>query len=120
MPSLQEESVTYVINDACIGELDGSCVEVCPVDCIYQGLTKRYIHPRECVDCGACLSTCPVDAILEPDEIDDDPASFEDNARFFDELLPGRAEPLGEPGGAGPLGPVGADTPRVAAHTKAN
>jgi NAD-dependent dihydropyrimidine dehydrogenase PreA subunit len=120
MPSLQEESVTYVINDACIGELDGSCVEVCPVDCIYEGLTKRYIHPRECVECGACLSTCPVDAILGPDEAGDDQESFEDNARFFDAPLPGRDEPLGDPGGASPLGPIGVDTPRVAAQAKAN
>ena len=112
--------MTYAINDACIDELDGSCVEVCPVDCIYQGLTKRYINPRECVDCGACLSTCPVDAILEPGQIDDDQASFDDNARFFDEPLPGRDKPLGDPGGATPLGAVGADTPTVTAHTEVN
>lgn len=110
--------MTYAISDACIDELDGSCVEVCPVDCIYQGLTKRYVNPRECVECGACLPVCPVDAILEPDQTDD--ASFDDNARFFDVALPGRDHPLGDPGGAAPLGAVGADTPTVTAHPKAN
>ena len=105
--------MTYVIHDACVGEMDGSCVEACPVDCIYEGLTKRYIHPRECVECGACLPVCPVDAILGPDEIDDASDVFTDNARFFDESLPGREQPLGDPGGATPLGPIGVDTPRV-------
>ena len=108
--------MTYTINDACIDELDGSCVEVCPVDCIYVGLTKRYIHPDECVECGACLTTCPVDAILGPDEEDQEPEAFADNARFFAEPLPGRDDPLGAPGGAGVIGAVGVDTPAVAAR----
>jgi NAD-dependent dihydropyrimidine dehydrogenase PreA subunit len=113
--------MTFAISEACIDELDGSCAEVCPVDCIYEGLTKRYINPRECVECGACLPACPVDAILEPDQIDEDKAAFDDNARFFDEPLPGRSEALGDPGGAGPLGLVGADTIFVASHhTKAD
>lgn len=112
--------MTYAINDACINELDGSCVEVCPVDCIYQGLTKRYINPRECVECGACLSTCPVDAIMEPADFEDYSGQFDDNARFFDDVLPGRDTPLGDPGGASSLGPVGVDTPLVASHTKAD
>jgi NAD-dependent dihydropyrimidine dehydrogenase PreA subunit len=60
--------MAYVINEHCIDELDGSCVESCPVDCIYEGLRKRYIHPDECIDCGACLPECPVDAILAPEE----------------------------------------------------
>ena len=59
--------MAYVINEHCIDELDGSCVDSCPVDCIYEGLRKRYIHPDECIDCGACEPECPVTAIF-PEE----------------------------------------------------
>jgi NAD-dependent dihydropyrimidine dehydrogenase PreA subunit len=108
--------MAYVINDACIDELDGSCVDSCPVDCIYEGATKRYIHPDECIDCGACLPECPVDAITEPKE--SDPVWANDNAEFFALPLPGRAEALGDPGGAYGVGKIGIDTPLVAGWTK--
>ncbi len=44
----------YIITEPCIGTKDASCVEVCPVDCIYEGEDQYYIHPDECIDCGAC------------------------------------------------------------------
>jgi NAD-dependent dihydropyrimidine dehydrogenase PreA subunit len=47
---------------------DKACVEVCPVDCIYEGETMLYIHPDECIDCGACEPVCPVKAIFAEDE----------------------------------------------------
>ncbi len=97
--------MTYIIAEPCIGTKDRACVEVCPVDCIYEyveeagafvvpdpstgagtdkqviprgqsvhvpgdGITKEqllaqlYIHPDECIDCGACESVCPVTAIF--------------------------------------------------------
>ena len=94
--------MTYVIGEPCIDVLDRACVEECPVDCIYEGARSLYIHPDECVDCGACEPVCPVEAIYYEDDL---PASLEpykdDNARFFAEPLPGRDEPLGSPGGAG-------------------
>jgi ferredoxin len=46
--------VTYVITEPCIDLKDRSCIEECPVDCIYEGDRMLYIHPDECVDCGAC------------------------------------------------------------------
>ena len=51
--------MTYIIAEPCIGVLDRGCVDVCPVDCIYEGPDQLYIHPDECIDCGACewLST---------------------------------------------------------------
>jgi NAD-dependent dihydropyrimidine dehydrogenase PreA subunit len=104
--------MAYVINEHCIDEMDGSCVENCPVDCIYEGLRKRYIHPDECIDCGACLPECPVDAIIAPDE-SPDPVWLADNAVFFTEALPGRDAALGSPGGADGTGPAGTDTPLV-------
>ncbi|MCC7195952.1 MAG: 4Fe-4S binding protein [Gemmatimonadaceae bacterium] len=57
----------YVITEACKGVKDKACVEVCPVDCIYEGPDQLYIHPDECIDCGACEPECPVTAIF-PDE----------------------------------------------------
>ena len=56
----------YIIAEPCINVKDKACVEVCPVDCIYEGETMLYIHPDECIDCGVCEPECPVEAI-KPD-----------------------------------------------------
>jgi DNA-binding PadR family transcriptional regulator len=63
--------VTYVITEPCIGVKDASCVAVCPVDCIYStdDDEQYYIHPDECIDCGACEPECPVNAIFAEDEV---------------------------------------------------
>ncbi|GAB2850609.1 indolepyruvate ferredoxin oxidoreductase subunit alpha [Microbacterium insulae] len=105
--------MAYVISNECIGEMDGSCVDVCPVDCIYEGLEKRYIQPDECIDCGACLTACPVSAIQAPAD-GQDPLWVADNRAFFALPLPTRSDPIGSPGGATDFGPVGVDTPLVA------
>ena len=108
--------MTYVIGEPCVDVLDRACVDECPVDCIYEGERMLYIHPDECVDCGACEPVCPVEAIYYEDDLPDQWRSYtEENARFFAGSLPGRDEPLGSPGGAGKLGVVGTDTPFVAA-----
>ena len=74
-----------------------------------------YIHPDECVDCGACEPVCPVEAIYYEDDLPDEWKAYTaDNACFFAEALPGRSEPLGSPGGAAKVGAVGVDTPMVA------
>src|SRR6185437_3376912 len=57
--------VPYVIASGCIDVNDKSCVEECPVDCIYEGDRKSYINPKECIDCGACEPVCPVEAISQ-------------------------------------------------------
>ena len=107
--------MTYVIGEPCIDVLDRACVEECPVDCIYEGARSLYIHPDECVDCGACEPVCPVEAIYYEDDLPTDLERYkDDNARFFAEPLPGRDEPLGSPGGAGKTGVIGADTELVA------
>ena len=109
--------MTYVIGEPCIDVVDRACVEECPVDCIYEGGRALYIHPDECVDCGACEPVCPVEAIYYEDDLPEKwQIHTEDNARFFTDTLPGRDTPLGSPGGAGKLGPLGADTPLVTAH----
>ena len=58
--------LTYVVNESCIGAKYMDCVEVCPVDCFYEGENMLVIHPDECIDCGVCEPECPVEAI-KPD-----------------------------------------------------
>ena len=55
----------YIITEPCINVKDKACVEVCPVDCIYEDTDQLFIHPDECIDCGACEPVCPVEAIFE-------------------------------------------------------
>ena len=55
--------MTYVIVEACIKCKLTDCVEVCPVDCFYEGENMLVIHPDECIDCGVCEPECPIDAI---------------------------------------------------------
>ena len=58
--------MTYVVVESCIKCKYMDCVEVCPVDCFYEGENMLVIHPDECIDCGVCEPECPVDAI-KPD-----------------------------------------------------
>jgi len=58
--------LTYVITESCIKCKFTDCVEVCPVDCFYEGENMLVIHPDECIDCGVCEPECPVEAI-KPD-----------------------------------------------------
>ena len=60
--------MTYVIAQPCVDLKDRACVDECPVDCIYEGKRMLYIHPDECVDCGACEPVCPVEAIFYEDD----------------------------------------------------
>jgi NAD-dependent dihydropyrimidine dehydrogenase PreA subunit len=107
--------MTYVIGLPCVDVKDLACVEECPVDCIYEGGRSLYIHPDECVDCGACEPVCPVEAIYYEDDLPDRWREYAaDNALFFSETLPGQPAPLGSPGGAGKLGPLPVDTAMVA------
>ena len=55
--------MTYLVNDACIKCKFTDCVEVCPVDCFYEGDNMLVINPVECIACGICEPECPVDAI---------------------------------------------------------
>ncbi|MCV6966046.1 ferredoxin [Mycobacterium intermedium] len=108
--------MTYVIGRECVDVAEKSCVQLCPVDCIYEGARTMYINPNECVDCGACRLECRVGAIYwEEDLPEDQREHLADNAAFFSEILPGRTEPLGDPGGYSNVGRVGVDTPLIAA-----
>jgi NAD-dependent dihydropyrimidine dehydrogenase PreA subunit len=87
--------VTYVITDPCIGTIDKSCVEVCPVDCIHfeEGFDRKlYIDPDQCIDCGACEPVCPVTAIFTEDDVPDDVKEYiELDAQWYKDPEPVRA-----------------------------
>lgn len=102
------EKMAYVIALPCVDVKDRACVDECPVDCIYEGDRMLYIHPDECVDCGACEPVCPVEAIYYEDDLPDEWADYYTvNVEFFTEL--------GSPGGASKVGPQSFDHPAVAA-----
>jgi NAD-dependent dihydropyrimidine dehydrogenase PreA subunit len=99
--------MTYVVTQACVDVKDRSCVAQCPVDCIYEGERMMYIHPDECVDCGACEASCPVSAIFYSFDLTPETEPFlEINTQFFDEI--------GSPGGASKIGESGRDHEFVA------
>ena len=56
--------MTFLVNDNCIKCKLTDCVEVCPVDCFYEGDNMLVINPDECIDCGVCEPECPVGAIV--------------------------------------------------------
>jgi ferredoxin len=58
--------MTYVVTENCILCKYQDCVDVCPVDCFYEGENFLVIHPDECIDCGVCEPECPAEAI-KPD-----------------------------------------------------
>ena len=60
--------MTYLVNDKCIKCKLTDCVEVCPVDCFYEGDNMLVINPDECIDCGVCEPECPVGAIISDTE----------------------------------------------------
>ena len=60
--------MTYVVTEACIKCKYMDCVEVCPVDCFYEGENMLVINPDECIDCGVCEPECPPKAILPDTE----------------------------------------------------
>src|SRR6266852_3732829 len=74
--------MTYVITQPCIDVKDKSCVDVCPVSCIYFETDdldrKLYIHPDECIECGACEPECPVNAIFHESAVPDEWKEFND------------------------------------------
>jgi NAD-dependent dihydropyrimidine dehydrogenase PreA subunit len=87
--------MAYVITSPCIDVQDQSCVEVCPVDCIYfdEGEDRMlYINPDECIDCGACEPACPVSAIFAEDDVPDAEKEFiELNRKWFEDKAAVRA-----------------------------
>jgi len=76
--------MTYIVVDACIKCKFMDCVEVCPVDCFYEGENMLVIHPDECIDCGVCEPECPIEAI-RPDTEDGLEKWLEINQKYASE-----------------------------------
>tara|TARA_A100001011_G_scaffold245469_1_gene253414 strand:- start:557 stop:937 length:381 start_codon:yes stop_codon:yes gene_type:complete len=71
-----ELKMTFVVGDNCIKCKHTDCVEVCPVDCFYEGPNFLVIHPDECIDCALCEPECPIEAIFAEDEIPEGQENF--------------------------------------------
>lgn len=79
--------MAHVIVSPCVGVKDGSCIDVCPVDCIYttDDDQQMYIEPNECIDCGACVPACPISAIFLEDRVPANEQEYKEiNAKYFD------------------------------------
>ena len=78
--------MTYIVKDECIKCKLMDCVEVCPVDCFYEGENMLVIKPDECIDCGVCEPECPVDAIVTDTE--DENGKWLEINKKYSELWP--------------------------------
>jgi Fe-S-cluster-containing hydrogenase component 2 len=72
-----------VITQPCVGVKGGACVQVCPVNCIYEGEDQFFVHPDECIFCEACVVVCPTGAIYMTRDLPDDQVQFIQKARDF-------------------------------------
>lgn len=103
--------MAFVIGESCVDVKDKSCIEECPVDCIYEGERMMYIHPTECIDCAACEQVCPVEAIVSAQRVTDEWKPFQLSAKtMFVEL--------GSPGGSSNVDDILPDTDFVAGFEK--
>ena len=88
--------MAYVITEPCVDLKDASCVDVCPVDCIYttDADNMYFIHPDECIDCGACEPECPVTAIFPEEDVPPNMTAFVEKNRdvFNSDAPPGRPQ----------------------------
>lgn len=89
--------MTFVIGQACIKCKLTDCVEVCPVDCFYEGPNMLVIHPDECIDCALCEPECPVEAIYAEDELPEDQAEFLELNAELSEIWPNITEAIDPP-----------------------
>ena len=88
----RDDSMTFVVGDNCIKCKHTDCVEVCPVDCFYEGPNFLVIHPDECIDCALCEPECPIDAIFAEDEIPPGQENFIELNQELAEIWPNISE----------------------------
>ena len=68
--------MAFIVGDACVKCKLTDCVEVCPVDCFYEGPNMLVINPDECIDCALCEPECPIEAIYSEDEVPEDQIEY--------------------------------------------
>ena len=74
--------MTYIVTEACIKCKYMDCVEICPVNCFYEGENMLVINPDECIDCGVCVPECPIDAI-QADTVEGSEPRLESNQNIL-------------------------------------
>ena len=84
--------MTFIVGENCIKCKHTDCVEVCPVDCFYEGPNMLVIHPDECIDCALCEPECPVDAIFSEDEVPEEQQQFLELNAELAEIWPNISE----------------------------
>ena len=91
--------MTFIVGQGCINCKHTDCVEVCPVDCFYEGENTLVINPDECIDCGLCEPECPIDAIYAEDEVPEGQKAFIELNSELAEIWPNiteQKEPLAD------------------------
>src|SRR5210317_37616 len=88
----QYKIMAFIVTESCIKCKHTDCVEVCPVDCFYEGPNFLVIHPEECIDCALCEPECPVEAIFSEDELPDDQIEFIEINAELNEIWPNITE----------------------------
>ena len=92
--------MTFVVTEQCIKCKYTDCVEVCPVDCFYEGANMLVINPDECIDCGVCEPECPVEAIKSDEELAPGEESWLDFNTKFSALWPNLTRAIAAPADA--------------------
>ena len=93
--------MAHTVAEPCVNVKDHACVEQCPVECFYEGVDQLYIHPDECIDCGACEPACPVSAIFAEADVPESEQEFTRiNALWFEDATAARrlVEAFRQPG----------------------
>ena len=80
--------MTFIVGQGCINCKHTDCVEVCPVDCFYEGENTLVINPDECIDCGLCEPECPIEAIYAEDEVPADQIEFIEINEKYSKIWP--------------------------------
>lgn len=84
--------MSFIVGSPCVGCKDTKCVEVCPVDCFYEGPDFLVINPDECIDCALCEPECPVEAIWSDDELPPEQIPFIELNAKLSEVWPNITE----------------------------